>query len=231
MRSITLLFSLFLTISAFCETREIYIYTFDYHKDVKKVLIPKAKNGFHEVKLSTANIYGPFKTVVSKSGKVFLCEDREMTLEELESAPFERPIIAETTIPSDIKNPLLVLIPGEEDMKYQALVLERSVSDFPKGTYKLVNFSEHPLRGKIGENNMEVSPWKMTSFKPSSGSSSRYQVIFQFQKKNKDWKTFGATTWRRNPDKRALLCAFKSSTSGKMKIRSIPIKEPIVAKR
>jgi len=229
MRSSSILLSFLLTISTLANTREIYIYTFDYHPNVKKVLIPKTQDDYHEVGLSTANIYGPFETVISESGKVFLCEERQMTEEDLEQALFTRPIIAETVIPSGIKNPLLILTPNKEGMKYKALVIERNISDFPKGTYKLINFSPYELRGKIGTNTMKVKPWKITTFKPSAGNSKRYQVIFQFQRNNKEWQTFGATTWRRNPEKRALLCAYKSS-SNQMKIRSIPLREPVEIK-
>ncbi len=228
MQLIYIIFTFLLTLGALANTREIYIYTFDYHKDVKKVMIPKSESEYHEVGLSTANIYGPFETVISESNKVFLCEDKAIPEADIETAVFTRPIIAETIIPSGIKNPLLILTPNKEGMKYKALVIERDTADFPKGTFKLINFSSHPLRGKIGESAMKVKPWKMTSFQPSSGNSKRFQVTFQFQEENKEWRTFATTTWRRNPEKRALLCVYRSPDNGLMKIRSIPIKEPSV---
>jgi hypothetical protein len=204
----------------------VYLYAADYAKEHKTVYLAKSNEGYHKIGLSKANIYGPFKTKVSEDGRLWLCQKQSPPPGAETKVEYFYPPIAEVKIPSSMKEPLLVLVPAEGKMRYKALVLERSVTDFPMGSYKLVNFSSRKVRGMIGKTLTQVSAWKMTTVDPSDNQDDRLKVQFQYQEGDR-WHTFGSTTWRNRTDKRTLLCAYVSPDTGRMKIRGIPVKEPV----
>jgi len=205
----------------------VYLYAADYAKEHKTVYLAKSNKGYHEIGLSRANIYGPFKTNVSEDGRLLLCQRQSPPPEAETKVEYIYPPIAAVKIPGSMKEPLLILVPTEGQMRYKALAIERSVTDFPMGSYKLINFSSRNVRGIIGKTLMQVSAFKMTSFDPSKGNADdRLNVQFQYREGDR-WHTFGATTWANRTDKRTLLCAYISPDTGRMKIRGIPVKEPV----
>ena len=203
---------------------DVYIYAADYAKEHKTVYLAKPNNGYHEIGLSRANIYGPFRSKVSEDGKLRLCEKQLVPPGAEVKVAYVYPAIAEARIPVGMSNPLLVLVPAKGEMSYRALVLDSSITDFPMGSYKLVNFSSRNVRGVIGRTLTKVSAWNITSFNPSKGNEDdRLQVRFQYEEEGR-WFTFGSTTWANRTDKRTLLCAYISQDTGRMKIRGIPLK-------
>lgn len=204
----------------------VYIYAAEYVKEHKTVYLAKSEKEFHQIGLSTANIYGPFKTKVSDKGMLSLCQKQTAPPEIETNDGYIYPPIAEVKIPSGIKEPLLILVPNKGVMLYGVRVLERSVTDFSMGSYKFINFSSRDVRGMIGKTLATVPAQKITTFNPSNDNEAdRLNVQFQY-KKGESWFTFGATTWANRRDKRTLLCAYISSSTGRMKIRGIPVKEP-----
>lgn len=223
--------SLTVTLTAQLKAEErlvnVYLYAAEYAKEHKTVYLAKPSAGYYEVGLSNANIYGPFQSKVSEDGRLWLCQKQTPPPEMETKLEYIYPAIAEVKIPSSMSEPLLVLVPAEGEMRYKALVLDRSVTDFPMGSYKLVNFSSRNLRGVIGKTLTRVSAWNVTTFNPSKANDDdRLQVQFQYKEGDR-WFTFGSTTWSIRADKRTLLCAYISPDTGRMKIRGIPVKEPV----
>lgn len=211
------------TTSLFAQSRaptsiEISIFTFEYAEGYQTVLLNSKKDTYDELRLSSANILGPFK--------VLLSEERELGLyrrDQTEDGETIYPSIARVKIPAKIKEPLLVLVPTPGEQAYASLVIDRSLSDFPEGTFKLINFSNKDIRALIGKTRVFAASRKVTPFNPFSNEEDLLDVHFQY-KSEESWKTFGRTRWVNEQAGRTLLCAFFDEDRNRMQIRGIPLR-------
>lgn len=197
---------------------EISIFTFEYAEGYQTVLLNTKKDTYDELRLSSANILGPFK--------VLLSEERELGLyrrDQTEDGETIYPSIARVKIPADIREPLLVLVPTPGEQAYASLVIDRSLGDFPKGTFKLINFSNKDIRALIGKTRVFAASKKVTPFNPFSNEEDLLDVHFQY-KTEESWKTFGRTRWVNEESGRTLLCAFYDEDRNRMQIRGIPLR-------
>jgi hypothetical protein len=198
---------------------KVSIYAFAYAKGPETVYLTDKKKEPEAIRLSNANILGPFKTELNEDGQVLIRSKRQN-----DEGATVYPPIAVVKIPSRVKEPLLILLPTPGIYPYQALVLDHSVANFPEGSYKLINFSPRDIRGLIGKTKVLVGAKKITSFDPSSNASDQLDVHFQYRRPN-DWKTFGRTRWMKEKEKRHLLCAYIDPRTKRMKIRGLPIEK------
>ncbi|MEJ6570748.1 MAG: hypothetical protein QNL01_01860 [Akkermansiaceae bacterium] len=196
----------------------ISIYAFDYAKEHKSIFLADKKDHAKEVKLSNANILGPFKTIVEGDSKITLRSQANN-----KEGKTIYPAITQVKIPANIKAPLLILFPVPGAQVYKAIVVDRSLSNFPKGSYKLINVSPSAIRGGVGKTKIIAPSKKITPFNPSSNREKLLDVHFQY-KRTSDWKTFGRTRWVNEKEKRSLLCAYLDPKTKRMKIRGIIVK-------
>jgi len=197
---------------------EVSLYAFDYAKGYQTIFLVDNKNQVNEIKLSKANIQGSFKTVLDKKLNITL-----RTQARNDEGAIFYPAICKVKIPSHIKQPLVILFPGVENQVYKAIVMDRSVSNFPKGSYKLINVSSSAIRGFVGNTKIIAPSKKITPFNPSNNREKILDVHFQYRRTS-DWKTFGRTRWVNEKEKRSLLCAYLDPRTKRMKIRGIIVK-------
>lgn len=198
---------------------DISIYTFDYAEKHKTIHFQKPQGEKLEaVRLSTANILGPFSTIMNESRAVSL--HTEVINQEGITV---YPVIAIAKVPSQIKEPLFILSPSDGKYAYQIFVIDSNVDDFPYGSFKMVNFSQHPVRGLVGKTQVYSKPKSITFFNPSDNVTDLLDVHFQY-KLTEVWKTFGRTRWVNEKTKRKLLCAYIDQKTERMRIRSLPLK-------
>jgi hypothetical protein len=197
---------------------KISLFTFQYAEGHQEIFLNSRAGVYEPVTLSSANILGPFRTVLSEEGKVFLHEHKQT-----EEGTDIYPAIAGVKIPSSIREPLLILVPRSGDQPYGALVIDSSMAKFPKGSYQLINFSRSEIRALIGKTRVTAPPLKITSFNPSSNSDDILNVHFQY-KLAEDWRTFGRTRWVNERNKRSLLVAHLDPRTERMKIKGIPLR-------
>lgn len=197
---------------------EISIYAFAYAKGYRTIFLTSKENAPHEIRLSNANILGPFKTVLDDEANVTL--RTQQTKEGDQTTIY--PAFARAKVPDHIKEPLIILVPVAGDQAYQALVVDRSLSKFPKGSYKLVNLSPRDIRGLVGKTTINAPPKKITTFNPSVNTEELLDVRFQFRGPQ-DWKTFGRTRWVNEKEKRSFLFAYLDPKTKRMKIRGIGV--------
>jgi hypothetical protein len=197
---------------------DISLYAFDYAKGHQTIFLADKKDQTQEIKLSNANILGPFKTLVEGGSKVTLRKEAKN-----KEGTTIYPAIAHVKIPANIREPLLILFPTSGNQVYKAIVVDRSLSDFPKGSYKLINVSPRAIRGLVGKTKFIAPARKITLFNPSSNREELLDVHFQYRRTN-DWKTFGRTRWVNEKVKRSLLCAYMDPKTKRMKIRGITVK-------
>jgi hypothetical protein len=198
---------------------EISIYAFAYAKGHQTIFLAGKESAPQEIELSNANILGPFKTLLDDEAYVTL--RTRQTNEEDQTTIY--PAIARAKVSGHIKEPLLVLVPGDGDQPYRALVMDRSLGNFPKGSYKLVNFSPSDIRALVGKTAVSAPSNDITTFDPSANSEELLDVHFQF-KNAESWKTFGRTRWVNEKEKRSFLFAFLDPRTKRMKIRGIVVK-------
>ena len=194
------------------------LYAFEYADGHKTVFLTDKKDKAQEVRLSRANILGPFETTLDDDSKVSI-----RTSATSADGQIIYPPIVSVKIPARMKQPLLVLVPAAGREPYKAIILDRAIMNFPKGSYKLINFSPHDIRGLVGKTKIAAATKKITAFNPSRNSESLLDVHFQYRRPS-DWKTFGRTRWENEKEKRSLLCAFLDPKTKRMKIRGLVVK-------
>lgn len=194
------------------------LYAFQYASGHQEVYLNDGDGGYEKVMLSVANILGPFKVALSDQNEAYLHE-RKVDAEGEESYP----LIARIKIPATVRNPLVILVPSSKKLPYFSLVLEGNRSNFPEGSYSLVNFSKNDIRALIGKTRVYAPSGKITAFDPSSSSEKLLDVHFQYKGVDQ-WKTFGRTRWVNDGRKRVLLCAFMNPDMQRMQIRGIPLR-------
>ncbi len=197
---------------------KISLFAFQYAEGHQEIFLNSRPGEYEAVTLSSANILGPFKTVISEEREVFLHEH----IKDEEGTDIY-PVIAGVKIPRSIREPLLILVPRSGEQAYGALVIDRSMAKFPEGSYQLINFSKSEIRALIGKTRVTAPPFKITSFDPSSNSDDLINVHFQY-KLEEDWKTFGRTRWVNDRNKRSLLVAYLDPRTERMKIKGIPLR-------
>lgn len=198
---------------------DVSLFAFEYAPGYKTIYLESSPGNYDEIRLSSANILGPFKTLVSEAGEVYL---RTLTYNEEGVAQY--PVIGVVRVSGSVRAPILVLVPiSSGDRAYAGLVLDASQLDFPGGSYKLINFSRKDIRALIGKTPVRSAPASITSFDTSSEEDRLMSVHFQYKGDDK-WQTFGRTTWVKDENGRKILCAFFDDKTQRMKIRGIPLR-------
>ncbi|WP_156817257.1 hypothetical protein [Rubritalea marina] len=192
------------------------LYAFEYAKGHETIYILNKKGQGEAIRLSNANVLGPFKSVINEGGRVALCRK-----EVDEDGIVQYPILTTVKVPTRVQEPLLVLFPVEGESAYNALVLDRAVANFPYGSYKLINASPYPVRGLVGKTKVFATSKKVTSFQPSFNGK-LLDVHFQY-KQAPEWKTFGRTRWVEER-RQSLLCAYQDPRTKRMKIRGLVLR-------
>ena len=200
------------------------VFSVAYAEGHQTIYLTNSKNEVSEIRLSTANILGPYETMVDADSNVML-----RTKGKTEEGAAIYPPIAQIKIPGNIKEPLMILVPASGDQPYRALIIERSLAGFPNGSYTLINFSPMEIRGLVGQTRVIAPAKKITRFNPSSNEEDTLDVHFKYEFAE-EWKTFGRTRWVNERNKRTLLLAYPDPKTKRMRIKGIPVR-PIPAKR
>ena len=200
------------------------VFSVAYAEGHQTIYLTNSKNEVSEVRLSTANILGPYETMLDADSNIML---RTKAI-SAEGATIYPPI-AQIKIPTNIKEPLMILVPSSGDQPYRALIIERSLAGFPNGSYTLINFSPMEIRGLVGQTRVIAPARKITRFNPSSNKEDILDVHFKYELAE-EWKTFGRTRWVNERNKRTLLLAYPDPKTKRMRIKGIPVR-PISAKR
>ena len=196
---------------------EISLYAFDYVKGLETVYLQDHMGESQEIRLSKANVLGPFKTWADDSSRVQICR------KSVESdGTITYPVIASIKVEKAKAAPLFVLFPTKKGT-YHGLVIDRSASEFPVGSYKLLNASPFDIRGLVGESKVVAKQRKLTSLQPSFNGYDPISVHFQY-KQSDEWKTLGRTRWVKQKTKQTLLCAYIDPRSKRVKMRGLALR-------
>ncbi|MEM1085490.1 MAG: hypothetical protein AAGI48_15365 [Verrucomicrobiota bacterium] len=194
-------------------------YAFRYAPGLKTIYLRTGAESFEPTRLSTANLIGPRKSVVT-NGAITL-----HTMETTEDGTETYPVVGVAKLRGGISKALIVLAPinkKDSKNKYQCLVIDHQAAKFPKGSYKMVNMSPHPIRGMIGKGTrFNCASGKVATFKTKGTPGEALPVLFQYEKEDR-WRTLTETRWAHTENDRALLCAYLDTATKRMKLRSIP---------
>jgi hypothetical protein len=200
------------------QTVDLSVYALGYAEDHKIVYLLNGEDEAVEIALSTARIVGPYHTVLNADSDVIL-----RSKEETEEGNTIYPPIAQVKLPSDIKEPIMILVPAAESLPYQSIIIDQSLEHFPLGSYMLINLSPRDVRGLVGSSKVVVSAESVTTIIPSSEDEDLLDVHFEYERP-KGWKTFARTRWANEKDKRSLLLAYLDPKTKRMKIRGVAVK-------
>lgn len=199
-------------------------YAFGYVPGHDKVQIMTGAEAFEEIQLSTANIVGPV-TAAAVNGALLIC-DKPVTVGD----KITHPVLSTAKLPSGIKRALVILFPAPKGGKepYRSLVLNHDLQDFPLGVYRMINISPHPIRGAIARDFIEAKPGGVANLKPAGEPGSVVPVRFEYFDQGR-WNLLTETRCAIRKDRRWLTCIYQDPVTGRMNIRSIPDRTPVVA--
>ncbi len=198
-------------------------YAFGYVSGHEKVRIMTGAESFQEIQLSTANIVGPVEAVAI-DGSLRIC-DNPQTVE----GKVTHPVLSTVKLPAGIKRALVILFPAAKDGKepYRSLVLNHDLKDFPLGVYRLINVSPHPIRGAIARDYVEAKPGGVANLEPGGAPGAVVPLRFEFFDQGR-WNLLTETRCAVRKDRRWLTCVYQDPVTGRMNIRSIPDRTPVV---
>lgn len=212
MKHIATLIALAFPLHAAPESRSIQasFYCFQYAPGIQSLELPDGAAG-ESVRLSTANITPAVKlTLTGSDALVFAAGDKT------------RPA-ARVNIPADLTKALIVLLPAPAGSAepYRGFALDYTRDRFPLGTYRLVNVSQHPVRGAIGRSYAEVKPGGVAGIELQGDEGATQGVKFEFNEKGK-WNRLTETRAAVRRDRRWLVCVYQDPQTRRMNLRSIP---------
>jgi hypothetical protein len=198
-------------------------YAFGYVPGHEKVRIMTGPEAYTEIQLSTANIVGPVKAV-AVNGALRIA-DKPLTVE----GKVTHPLLATAKLPAGIERVLVILFPAARDGKepYRSLVLNHELKDFPLGVYRMINISPHPVRGAIARDYIEAKPGGVANLEPAGEPGAVVPVRFEFFDQGR-WNLLTETRCAIRKDRRWLTCVYQDPVTGRMNIRSIPDRTPVI---
>lgn len=199
------------------------IFTLKYSGEVRSLYVEGKEGSHNEAKLSTANIIGPYDSVV-KNGRVSL-HNRSVNKE----GKTIYPVAAQATIQPGSRELLIVLIPVKDDKSgkcYHATALNADDVHFPLGSYKIMNLTKCPLSALVGEKGrFDCHPGKSVLLNTNSWAPGEVRpVIIKYKKET--WGLLTEARWSHSPTQKIFLCAYWDPSSGRVKMRSIPWQLP-----
>jgi hypothetical protein len=190
----------------------------------EKIHVRTGAETFEAVQLSSANIVGPVDAAVSQ-GTLQICDkpvpkDGKITYNVLSTAK----------LPQDVNRVLVMMFPSAKDAKepYRNLVLNHDLENFPLGVYRMINVSPYPIRGAISRKFIEAQPGGIANLELTGEPGSIAPVRFEFFDQGR-WNLLTETRCAIRKDRRWLTCIYKDPVSGRMNIRSIPDRKPVLA--
>ena len=124
----------------------------------------------------------------------------------------------------------MVLFPAPKGATEPTAVLcfNHDLQDFPLGVYRLINLSPHPIRGAIAREFVEAKPGGVANLEPAGEPGAVVPVRFEFFDKDR-WNLLTETRCAIRKDRRWLTCIYQDPATGRMNIRSIPDRTPVMA--
>lgn len=190
------------------------LFCFRYAPGLQEVFVRIDRNSYRGVTLSSANIIGPVNAAVI-NGRVTI--HQEITDRE---GVKSWPVIARAKV-GLIADPLVVLLPRKRGNgpAYRTFVVDRSKSEFPPGSYQLINFSPYPVRCRVGGRSALSASGTVQKLQPIGVPGKMMSVEFEYHDGER-WRRMTTTRWAYRNDRRSLLCLDPADT--RMKLRSIP---------
>lgn len=196
---------------------QLSLYCFGFIENLRTIELRTAEDTFTPVRLSTANIVGPFTVPVFGGLIAFHTEDGNA-----DGNP-TRPVVAQSRIPATLERALVVLIPARADAPrpYLAMLIPHTDADFPFGSYQLINLSPHAIRGAIGPARVNLAPRTTEHVNPDATPGDIMPVRFDYQHQDL-WQPFTETRWAKTNDRRSIICIYHDARRDRVMLRSIP---------
>ncbi len=193
------------------------IYAFDYVPGKESVEIRSGADSFEAVRLSKANIVGPYSAVTMDG--VIQIHDKALMVDGKET----HPVLATAKLAEGTSKALVILFPNAANSKepYKSIVFNHDLKDFPLGVYRMINISPHSVRGSIARDYIEVKPGAVANLEPKGEVGSIVPVRFEFFESER-WNLLTETRCAIRNDRRWLTCIYQDPVSKRLNIRSIP---------
>jgi hypothetical protein len=194
------------------------IFCFDYATGLKSVQVKRGASELAEVKLSTANIVD--------AGKVET-EEGSIRLYGFPEESTKAPAVASAKL-GELREPLMILVPTEvgADFAYRSHLVERDPAKFPLGSCVFVNLTPHPVRINLGEEKREIAPGADLLVKPAVAAGEVISVTVECQIGG-HWQAVSSSRWAQRVDRRSLVTLHLSPRTGRVQMKSIPLREVV----
>jgi hypothetical protein len=100
-------------------------------------------------------------------------------------------------------------------------VVDQSESEFPPGSYQLINSPPYPVRCRVGGRSALSASGTVQALQPIDVPGKMMSVEFEYHDGER-WRRMTTTRWAYRNDRRSLLCLYLDPADKRMKLRSIP---------
>lgn len=133
-------------------------------------------------------------------------------------------LVAKAKLPSGFKKGIFIFLPGTGrpgDPAYRVLVMDDSISSFPRGSVKVMNLSQSAVRIRLEKTYFEFKSGetKLIEDQPVGENNSSSMESHAF--KNKEWQRIGAGVWPHPGDKRVIEIIFDNPVSRQVELAGI----------
>ena len=197
------------------KTQPLAIYCAVYADGLKTVFVKTGKDSYQSVALSSANVV---------TAKESMGADGKVSLHGPGAGDENYPVVAIADVPGH-RRALFIMAAGKKggDMAYETKVVEGDMSDFPMGTFKMVNLAPHPVRITSGGEVVEIKAGDDYLYKQSAAAGTAVPVTID-HKAGDDWQLVSSTKWAARNDRRTLVCFLLDANSGRMVVKSVPLR-------
>jgi hypothetical protein len=169
---------------------------------------PKSsRNGEHHLKLDLLDLGYSAEIPFERSEPIELCTRLEQDGETL-----WQPLIR-VTVPIGIRDPLVMIFPGEEEASPSYQVFDLDPSVFPYGSYQLVNLTKVRLFAKLDETGILLPPGEQGQFEPEGSSKLNVWLRVAAEDREKNGRIIYSSMMKNRPDKRMFMFFHPSDPS------------------
>ncbi len=133
-------------------------------------------------------------------------------------------VLARAKLPSGFKKGILIFLPGTGrpgDPAYRVLPMEDSLGSFPRGSVKVMNLSQSPVRIRLEKTNYEFKSGETQLIKDQPVGDNNSSSMMAFALKDKEWQRVGAGVWTHPGEKRVIQIIFDNPRSRQVELAGI----------
>lgn len=133
-------------------------------------------------------------------------------------------LVARLKVPANLRTAILMFLPGDGKAgspPCRILPIDDSTRAFPRGSLKVINLSQAPLRIELEKKPFDFKSGETRLIEDPPVGEANASAMRSFSFRNGEWQKVAAGNWPHPGPKRVLQVAFDNAASGSVEMRGI----------